>query len=91
MTRYEIGFMRKMAENGVPAESAENLLKKYYGERVFGPPKYEDRYSDSSIPLEHKSSPTFLERNTWMLRPLVNALNKRFGNGATVAAVDWRF
>ena len=41
--------------------------------------------------LEHVKKPTWIQRNPWVFKPIVNALNIRYGSGAPVTGFKFSF
>lgn len=51
-----------------------------------------DLPKETDLPeLEHYKKPSWLQRNQWVFKPLVNALNIRHGSGTPVTGLQFRF
>ena len=96
---FKRGFMDKLAEEQKPDFSlpfasvwmgghapATVGLQAVSSSSLSDPPK------ETDLPgLEHYKKPSWLQRNQWVFKPLVNALNIRHGSGVPVTGFQFRF
>jgi len=97
---FKRGFMDKLAEEQKPDLSLPFASVWMGGhapataglQAVSSAASLSDSPKETDLPgLEHYKKPNWLQRNQWVFKPLVNALNIRHGSGAPVTGFQFRF